>query len=182
MAGRHISVVIVQGTCDLCVTYLDHIQIDTGKWISRWNMQEELDYCVAFALVARQTVRDAFPSANLHDHFELWYFPQYKVVFFYVVTMPSRLKNCISMRFKPPSRWRYVPCRLQCLGLDLAFPDRGKRRPVVVCTISIQSYRRKNRGPNQLAINFCPIKIMACQKFESSIGSLLKNQHTNIYG
>jgi len=37
----------------LCVTYLDHIQIDTCKSIWRWDMEEELDYCVAFALVAR---------------------------------------------------------------------------------------------------------------------------------
>jgi hypothetical protein len=36
------------------------------------------------------------------------------------------------------------------------------------------------QGPDWLGTKFCPTKIMACQNFWSSIGSLSKNWHTNI--
>ena len=52
MARRHISAVIVQGIC-AWHTWTIIIQIYTCKSIWRWGMEEELDYCVAFALVAR---------------------------------------------------------------------------------------------------------------------------------
>lgn len=82
----------------LCVTYMDHIQIDTCKSI---QIEEELDYCVVSAL----DVRDAFRSAKLHDHFELWYFLQYSC-FLYVANdaflFRARLVNFIILALRNP--------------------------------------------------------------------------------